>query len=237
MSYFDSVFVINLDRRVDRWSEAERELVRCGLEGERFSAVEPPPDTPGRYVVGCTASHRAIWRRVAAGKCGDRTLILEDDFVFTTRALLMSVGYQDGSDVLRIFDSCSGVSFQARFSVMLAYVPDRWDLLYLGGGYESTPRARINTHVIRNNGMHTTHAYAIARKFACRVTELLDKESPGHPGPCDSMLANWSKEPDIVSYTLTPRLFIQRPTSHSDIDPKPLGFPWSMTDAAHEGMV
>lgn len=234
LNYFDRIFCINLDRRPDRWTEAQAELRLCGIEGcERLAAILLPNCTDG-----CTASHRAIWRRIAAGECGERVLVFEDDFMFVTRAELVRVGFQERDATLKIFDSCPGTTFLERFSEMLPSVPDRWDLLYLGGGYESPPWGRVNRHVIRNAGMLTTHAYAIGRRFAAELTERLDKEFPPPAiviGAPDSLLALRVKDPRVLSYTLTPRLFIQRPTTMSDLNPQPTGgFPWSMTDAAHE---
>jgi hypothetical protein len=233
MSYFDSVVCVNLDRRTDRWAEACEEMRLCGLEGcERISAAYTPED----HVIGCSLSHRGIWHRIAKGDLGDRTLILEDDFRFTTRSLLLKAGFPPNADPLRIFDSCPGVSFTERFEAILSYIPDKWDLLYLGGGYEAPPIARVNKYIIRNYGMHTTHAYAISRDFARKMVDRLTMDSP-LGGGIDSILASASKEPDVFSYTTTPRFFIQRPTSMSDINPQPPGFPWSMTDSTHELMV
>ena len=230
MAYFDRIFVINLDRRTDRWREAESELRLCGILAERFAAIEAAPgESP---VVGCMASHRALWRSIASGECGARVLILEDDFMLTTRAELVRVGYQEGGDVLDIFDSCPGTTFADRFTAMMPCIPTVWDLLYLGGSYEAPPRRRENRHVIRNAGMHTTHAYAVSRAYA---EILAARKYEG--GGCDSLLAELAKDDAVFSYTLTPRLFMQRPTSISDINPKALGYPWSMIDHVHERMV
>lgn len=230
---FDSVLCVNLDRRTDRWDEAQRELSLCGLSRcQRVAAVERPNAT-----VGCALTHRGIWRRIAAGELGERVLVLEDDFKFLTRAELLRVG--SSPEVLRIFDSCPGFGLAERLAPMLPHVPDGWDLLYLGGSYETRPSGRVHPHVIRNAGMLTTHSYAITKSFAQRLTAHCDSWCPAgeHIGPADCALAEQAKRPDVFSYTLSPRLFIQRPSSPSDINPQPLGFPWSMTDPAHEMMV
>ena len=231
-NYFDSIFCVNLDRRTDRWAEAREELRLCGIERcERMSAV----DTPHDHVGGCLASHTALWRRIATGACGQRVLILEDDFHHITRAELLRVGFTPASDVMKIFDSCPGVSAPERFAAMLPQVPTHWDLFYLGGSYEDKPHSRVAPHVIRNRGMHTTHAYGISYGFASKMIALFDTHGSG--AAIDSHLASQAKDADVFSYTLTPRLFIQRPTSVSDINPQPPGFPWSQTDSRHEMMV
>ena len=240
MEYFDSVFVINLDRRPDRWAEAQAELRLCGLKAERFPGIVPPPEWAATAVVGCTASHRALWRHVASGAAGDRVLIFEDDFMHLTRSMLLQAGFQEGSDVLRIFDSCPGETFPERFDAMLPCIPTAWDLLYLGGSYEAEARGRFSERIIRNRGMHCLHAYGLHRHFAERFTTYLDGEVPPPRlvgGAFDSMIADQAKKPDVFSYTTTPRLFIQRPTTASDANPQPEGFPWSMTDPGHEKAV
>lgn len=239
--YFDgNIFCLNRNSRPDRWAEAQAELVLCGITRcERFPAVH---DGASNGASGCAASHRSMWRRIAVG-AGSRALIFEDDFKFLTRSELTRVGYVDTQNEVRIFDSCPGQFLTERFEFLIGHVPPIWDLLYLGGGYECKPHNRVNRYVIRNAGMLCTHAYAISREYAQRMTAHLDSGYPHesdpivHSGPPDSVLASLSKSLDVFSYTLSPRLFIQRPTSQSDIDPKPPGFPWSMTDSAHEMMV
>jgi hypothetical protein len=229
---FDHVFCVNLDRRPDRWAEAQAELAACGISGcERFSAIYNPANT----YVGCLQSHAALWCRIASGQFGERVLILEDDFKFLTREDLTAAGYTAAGDhTLRIFDSCLGKSFAERWGSMRSSVPDDWDLLYLGGGYETAARYRVNKYIIRNAGMLTTHAYGISRSFAQRAMETLAEGGFVLQGGPDSFLATMCKDETVRSYTLSPRLFIQRPGSPSDLNPNAPGFPFSMTDPTHE---
>lgn len=236
LEYFDRIYCINLDRRPDRWAEAKAELSLCDIDHcERVPAVDKPHDRVG----GCTMSHRELWRRIVAGNA-TRALIFEDDFQFLTREHLLRVGFDDRSSVVRIFDTCPGRTLAERFGAMQPEIPDGWDLLYLGGSYQDAPSCRIDKHVIRNAGMHTTHAYGISRRCADELTKRLDEAYPdpqAHIGGIDSVLSTLSKNGETVSLTLSPRLFIQRPTSVSDINPQPLGFPWSLTDSTHEERV
>jgi hypothetical protein len=240
---FDSVFYINLDRRPDRRVQAEEELRICGIDRcERFSAIQTTT-LPHHGGIGCTASHRHIWRMTSVGQLGDRVLILEDDFQFVTRKLLVEAGYTDASDTMRIFMSVPWETFHERVNFLLPYVPEKWDLLYLGGSYASAPYGRVNQHVIRSSGMHATHSYAITRDFAKILTQMMDDVCPPrdnpedcHPGATDSILCG-----DLVSgnkkffvYTLTPRLFIQRSGTKSDLTHQVGGFSTSMTDPNHE---
>lgn len=243
--YFNRFACINLDRRPDRWAEAQAELKACGAPPcERISAIDRL-GAPGGCASGCSATHRMLWRVIANGAWGDRAFIFEDDFMFLTRETLLSVGYAPHRDEVRLYDSLRGVTPEERLAAALEHVPKNWDLLYLGGGYESPPLARVNEHVIRNQGMLTTHTYAITPRMAELATAHLDagygvgtEHDPAtNIGGPDSVLSGLSKRDDVFSYTVSPRLFIQRPTSPSDLNPQPLGFPWDQVDSRHELMV
>lgn len=248
-SDFDSVFCINLDRRTDRWADAKKELELCGItNSQRFSAIEFTVEAAGttRANKGCTASHRALWDRLARGELGGNALIFEDDFQFITERLLWSAGYGGMHDVMKIFKSVSGESFHDRLNALLPHVPENWDLLYLGGGYACDPVSRVNTHIIRSGGMLTTHAYAISRAYAEVLTSRLDvaygTERPIGDAP-DTLLRNFVAYPDwsgvrpCFAYVLSPRLFVQRQGVKSDISGEMIGFPHSMVDCRHEMMV
>ena len=42
-NYFDKIICINLDRRPDRWREAQEQFKKAGITVERFSAVDGNP--------------------------------------------------------------------------------------------------------------------------------------------------------------------------------------------------
>jgi glycosyl transferase family 25 len=75
--YIDKIFYINLDKRTDRRNEIEEELLRFGLEGERYSAIY----TPESGIVGCGYSHLNVLK-LARDRGYNNVLILEDDFQF-----------------------------------------------------------------------------------------------------------------------------------------------------------
>lgn len=232
---FSHVFCINLDARPDRWAEATRELLVCGIGGyERFRAIDRR-GTGG----GAGASHRALWRRIASGECGERVLILEDDFMVLSRERLLSAVQ------VRIYDSLPGTTGEERMTALRSYLPGAWDLLYLGGSYQTQPLSRLNAHVVRNYGMTRAHAYGISWQAAERITRELDgkhgvgsEDDPrvtvGVPG---QILVPYAKNPDVFSYTVTPRLFIQRPTSQSDRVSTPPRLESDQIDAQRETAV
>lgn len=239
-NWFSNVVCINLDRRTDRWADTQAELALCGIKKyERFSAV----DHPTNGTDGCAMSHREVWARIASGALGDRVLILEDDVHLITPRRLRDAGFVEDSDVWRIFSEPHISSedlarwVTVRFAIMVHDLPTDWEALYLGGSYERKPIARVSKHLIRTAGMHTTHAYALTRSAAQKMTIDLDSRAPrsAHIGGIDSFLCDCTQKMNF--YAFSPRLFVQRP-SLSDINPNAsLGFPWSQTDPTHEMMV
>jgi len=73
----DKIIYINLDKRIDRRTDIEKELNDFGLEYERFQAIE----TPGFGILGCGQSHLAVLK-LAKERGYKNILIFEDDFTF-----------------------------------------------------------------------------------------------------------------------------------------------------------
>ena len=76
--YFDEIFCINLDTRIDRWQHAQEEFKKIGIldRVHRFSAIK---DKDGR--IGLIKSNLEIIK-YAKNKKLNNVLIFEDDFEF-----------------------------------------------------------------------------------------------------------------------------------------------------------
>jgi len=74
-------YVINLDRRTDRWQAIEKTCRDAGLAPERISAVQAEPGW-----VGCGRSHQKCVE-LARAQGLENVLILEDDAVFDARSI------------------------------------------------------------------------------------------------------------------------------------------------------
>jgi hypothetical protein len=237
-SYFDKIFVINLGRRQDRWTDCVDEFPACGIPIEAVERI-PGYDHPTNGHQGCTRSHRELIRRIAEGH-HDRVLVFEDDFCGITLGNLSEHGFKAGNPVWETHCRLMGGYGNAseRFSAMTDYIPNDWDVLYLGAGYGEPPIARVNKRVIRCGFMQTTSSYGITRKHAQEWTRLVNEacgESlENHPGPIDNTFGTLSH--DFNYYVLQPRLFFQR-KSRSDITGETNSYMFNMTDTAHEQMV
>jgi GR25 family glycosyltransferase involved in LPS biosynthesis len=94
-TYFDKVFVINLDRRADKLEKVDSKLKKMKIQYERFSAVDGnnlrfdnSKFIPGKgmienkFALGCLLSHLEIIK-IAKEKNYKRILIFEDDVLIS----------------------------------------------------------------------------------------------------------------------------------------------------------
>lgn len=208
------IFVINLDRRRDRWASfcsrmpfGDRRLVT------RFDAVDGRDLKPCRElavlfkdndfqyrrgVVGCALSHYRLWKRLARSRDVRSALVLEDDALFVRE-------------------------FPRLFEELLASLPEDYDLLYVGGfpleaageeafrrGDESVlppPDAYIDDRLSPQLGIPRrtdigTFAYLISQDGAARLCDHV--EAKGFQRAVDYFLMDcW---PELRVYAAVPFL-------------------------------
>lgn len=158
-SFFDRVYVINLERRKDRWNRFLKSLPASWPFGPpvRFQAIDGEEFQPPIYwsenrgAWGCYCSHLAVHGH-ALESGFERILILEDDAVF-----------------------CRG--FGPEVSAFLSRLPDDWELAYLGGQHIELHLGRpvqINELVYAPFNANRLHAYAIQSTSALqRIYDFL----------------------------------------------------------------
>jgi GR25 family glycosyltransferase involved in LPS biosynthesis len=100
---FPLIYCINLDKRKDRWDDAQEEFEKVGIKPKRFSAIEN-----NNSAYGCYLSHVKILEE--AEKKRQNVLIFEDDIEF--------INYDK--------------DFISSALEEMYYFP-WWDMLYLGG--------------------------------------------------------------------------------------------------------
>ncbi len=118
--FFDVVYCINLDDRVERWARCSALFEWLGLRVERVSAVDgrrgliaPVEDMRGP-AIGCLRSHAKVLA-LAIERGHKRFLVLEDDVEFAP-------------------------DLESRFDAAAARLPLDWDLFYLGGNHKAPLR-------------------------------------------------------------------------------------------------
>lgn len=185
--YFEHIYCINLDSRPDKWQECELEFARNDLQVERVSGVYGP-DLPDHPVLhpwehGCTQSHLNVLQQIADSSY-KRVLVLEDDVEFD-------------------------YPVNRNFSDRIAFVPDNWDMLYLGANHFAAP-IPVNQWVVRATKAYTASSYAIGRDMAQNLLSAHTETSP----LIDVFYAQL--QPEYLCYAFAPVLAWQRP-GYSDI--------------------
>lgn len=147
-----TAFCVNLDRRADRWAQAQAEFARISLPVSRWPAVahqRSPYRTMHRAAAGCLDSHRQIWQH-----CIDAQLsvvaVFEDDVVFTS-------------------------DFAAVFAAAASELPTDWCVWHLHATH--APHVVLGDYVVRILGeIWGTHGYIINQRGCQLALELPNTE-------------------------------------------------------------
>jgi len=153
--YFDKVYVINLDRRPDRYEAFKKEIAKYGIENvERFSAIDGTtimgnniPLLAGE--IGVLESHLEIIK-----KCKEdglkNVLILEDDVYFS-------------NEILKLDEYMNNV-------------PSDWDFIYFGGNHVyGQPPKYINDKIVKLNFTVALQCVAINSSMFEIIEAILPK--------------------------------------------------------------
>lgn len=135
--YFDKIYCINLDRRIDRWNRCKFIFKNFNLKVERISAIDA-------YNINHLKGKNKIYyanlhsHYIAIKKAKElnlnNVLILEDDFEFIDN-----------------------------FKIELENLPLDWDMLYLGGLIKGHKK-NISKNIIKSDKIISCHSYAINSK-------------------------------------------------------------------------
>lgn len=189
---FDHAFVINLDRRPERYAAFQHANRHLPFLVERFPAIDgknfQARDGLSAFQVACAESHVAVTAR-AMGQY-EAILVLEDDARFC-------------------------LDLERRLEYLAAYLPGDWEHVYLGGfGIDRRAMAPVCRHIYRSVRTNGTHAYVLRRRAYRKVAAWL----AGHSNTPDGMLADMIEARALVSYTFLPICAHQQEPSYSDLN-------------------
>jgi hypothetical protein len=158
--YFDYVYCMNLDSRIDRWREVIQQFKNNKIIVNRFRAFDgktiyrgQKPIRPGEF--GCLFTHLSILLDAKANNY-DKVLIFEDDVELHPE-------------------------FNNLASEFLQEVPDNWDMLYLGANTVRNKSVNVSARVNLANSLLGGHAYAVRNTVYDKLIYLLENE----PYPVD----------------------------------------------------
>jgi len=208
-NFFDKIYVINLDSRKDRYEECLVEFKKHDLIVERVSAIDGI-STFKKGINRNAGNHGLILTNIkiiedAIKNKYTKILILEDDVMFVNNLNLI-------------------------FKEKIFFMPNDWDLLYLGGSHlfnkgmfnclsnEINFKIDGDTYKLLNNDLcsttwtQTTHAVGIN----CVMFETLLHHMKTKALPIDIIYCELQQSGFGV-YTFLPSIALQRP-SFSDIE-------------------
>jgi GR25 family glycosyltransferase involved in LPS biosynthesis len=140
-------FVINLDRRTDRWKVMQQELRRINLPARRFSAMEPSEysETPGAGPL------------IEGKRTGGN---------WASMVYLMRLNQGTDRDLLMLEDD---VYFCSDWWERMAWLEDNldfpWDVLFLGACFHLNRNTETRWHPERTNDVERTHRKHLFRAY------------------------------------------------------------------------
>lgn len=190
-SFLDAAYCISLKTRDDRVAEAAAEFHKVGLC--RRVTFYRPDKHPKSGFIGGWAAHRAVAMHALERGC-ERTLICEDDVLFTRRIRLSTL-----RSIERALNS----------------LPADWMIFFLG-------HWPLAAYFVRHNVLRTSSACSHAYIASPRLLRWLRDHPWGSPGIEFSRIAGkgvdsaYAKLPQ--TYALFPMLAIQRVSTSDNFD-------------------
>ncbi len=205
LKHFDRVYCINMDKRPDRWEQAQVEFKKMGIENDviRWSGVE---NSDGN--LGCTLSHKTLIEHCKAEGLNN-VLIFEDDVLFV----------ETDTDKL-----------EEAFGELKAL--ENWDLFYVGVTMAPQLNSfrRVTDNLLRTTFAYTTHAYAVNAQAFDPMIEAWDETIRNGHNIVDTTLCTKIVQGRGKSFVMDPIYAIQQPglsdIGHNVID----SYEWMITD-------
>ena len=208
MELFKHTFFINLESRVDRLENVQKELRRMGIIGERINAVKSKVGG-----IGCTLSHiRCLEEAKKRGY--EQVFICEDDIKFTDPEL-----------------------FKQQLQKFLNNKEIQWDVLLVGANVVP-PYQRMGDYCARVFSAQTTISYIAKREMYDVLLENfkescnLQMRHPVQQGVSNPYaLDMWWKrlQPQYFWWIITP-LTVTQYESYSDIENRTTNYDHLMLD-------
>ena len=177
---WENIFVINLQRRTDRWNHASKQFLKNGFslsQVRRWTALDAArlcqkdslcfediltPRAFSEFRLKSKTSHEQL--SVGAVGCFLSHVQVWEEMV--REKIPAAVIFEDDLQFVK--------KFKARFDQTWPSVPRDWDLVFLGSWHRQKP-IKISRHVVRAKNIFLTHAYIINGRAA---GQLLKKAFP-----------------------------------------------------------
>jgi hypothetical protein len=157
---FDKVFLVNLDRRVDRLENFQNQVDRYDLgEYKRVSAVDGTTINLGKYT-----------NKLRAGELG---------LLLTNLSIIEEAKQNKYETILIVEDDCNFSEEIKKVDEYFAVLPSDWDMLYMGGNHNThmrvPPPVKINDKVVKLHSTYSTHFVGIKNTLYEHIESMLSK--------------------------------------------------------------
>jgi GR25 family glycosyltransferase involved in LPS biosynthesis len=170
MNNIDKIFIINLDKDIDRLNNSYKQLNNYNITNyERYPAIYAAEankyelntytTTIGKIIasktmIGCGISHINIWKKIVKEKI-NTSLIVEDDFILVD-------------------------DFLNKFNIIINKAPNEYDILFLSSDQMHNPSIKIrdiNEYFYKQIFISQTIGYIITLKGAEKILKYIYKVS------------------------------------------------------------
>ena len=168
MNTIDKIFIINLDKDIERYENCKKQLVKYNINNyERFPGIDGSKLTEkerknvtsdiGNLIaspsmIGCGISHINLWKKIIREGI-DKALILEDDFILKD-------------------------NFIYKFDKALKHAPENYDIIFLTDNLIHNKNIKfkdINAYFYKQIFISQTLAYIITIEGAKKILEYINK--------------------------------------------------------------
>lgn len=216
----ESVFVINLDERADRWEIMQKQFKSFDIDAVRVPAISasgPHKFERDEHVVRSTWN--TSWNAQSDHRITpDQVLTLTDSeyacAVSHIKIWKLIVSKNLPAALILEDDAVLGKNFDTVLSAALREVPAAWDMLY-AGYFESelSKPTKVSEHIYESgNGVFGTHGYMLTQTGARKLLQLLPMVQP-----VDGFLAKNAQEKQLDAYLVEPKVVWQDPLSGSNV--------------------
>jgi GR25 family glycosyltransferase involved in LPS biosynthesis len=168
MNTIDKIFIINLDKDIERYENCKKQLVKYNINNyERFPGIDGSKLTEkerknvtsdiGNLIaspsmIGCGISHINLWKKIIREGI-DKALILEDDFILKD-------------------------NFIYKFDKAVKHAPENYDMIFLTDNLIHNKNIKfkdINAYFYKQIFISQTLAYIITIEGAKKILEYINK--------------------------------------------------------------
>ncbi len=168
MDKIDKIFIINMDKDIERYEKCKQQLMNYNITNyERYAAINGSKLTikekesittnigniiASSSMIGCGISHINLWKKIVNDGI-NKTIILEDDFIFKK-------------------------DFLNKFNDIYKYAPDNYDMIFLTDNLFHNKNFKfndINSHFYKQFLISQTLAYIITIDGAKKLLKHINK--------------------------------------------------------------